>query len=195
ICGSPMRVSYGRPRKDGSGRIYYYTCTMKANSGKARCNNPNVRGDKLEAIILTNLKKLDKKILLMELRTYAKTITPPLPKKELLQKRKQMNALLNNLSKVSNTNSSEFILSKINKLGEEITKLENKLNNLKNSKQCDFNSEILISSLDDFKTTFKLLDTINAKRCMLEAIIEKIEWNGFTKTAYINLWGSKNTAI
>ncbi|PJI10124.1 MULTISPECIES: recombinase family protein [Clostridium] len=200
-CGAPMRVSYGRPKKDGGERIYYYTCTMKAHSGKSKCSNPNVRGDKLEKVILENLKKLDKKAILKELQLYKKntastsTSTVSCLKHELKLKNKEMNALLDELSNSASQNASKFILLKIDSLGKEISNIKSRLKNLNSTENTNkrLNSDLLMNCLNSFKDTFDVLQTIEDKRNIINALVRRIEWNGTNNTAYIYLWGSEST--
>ncbi|WP_368491203.1 recombinase family protein [Clostridium sp. BJN0013] len=204
LCGAPMRVSYGRPKKDGSERIYYYMCTMKAHSAKNRCNNPNVKGPELEKAIIENIKQLNTTKILKELQVakneaaasiennFTETIT-----KEIKDKSDQINTLLEQLSHTNANNSiaSEFIKDKIESLGNEIKKLNLKLEKSKDTKQENIqkklNFEIIEKSLHEFNSSFDMIKDTSKKRLILENIIDKVYWNGNTGDVDIQLWGSK----
>lgn len=199
ICGAPMRISYGRPKKDGSERIYYYMCTMKAHSGKTRCSNPNVRGDQLEKLVIDNLKKINKETILTELEIYKKSLSKNIPTKnikdEITVKNNQMNNLISRLSNITNEIACNSIILKIDELGEEIKRLQSELNNLEESKNYNVKKELevdmLIDLLKKFNTTFDSIKDISQKRVVLETIIDRIEWNGINQNVDITLWGSK----
>lgn len=208
-CGSPMRVSYGRPKKNSDERIYYYVCTMKSHSAQSRCSNPNIRGDKLEKIVIDHIKKLNTDKIIKELEKYKRQLLPlqttsklDLIKKNIDQNQRDIDSLLTQLSRIdSNSTAWEFIISKINDLGKNIKELKLKLNNLKKENEGKEVNMIDISFILDTLKEFDLffnnfeninndLDTIIKKRYLLENIIDKISWNGETNDIYIKLWGS-----
>ncbi|KEH90578.1 recombinase family protein [Clostridium botulinum] len=207
-CGAPMRVSYGKARKDGT-RNYYYICTLKAHSGKTRCDNPNVRGDHLENEVIKYIKTLNTDFIIQELTAYKKEVaatetTSVLKniKNDIKIKKNDMNTLLNQLSKTESSVASEFILKKIDELGKEIKDLEAKAQNADNEKKENdlsiLNIDIVLDSLKEFNMFFDNINdlknddyTIRRKRYLLEKIIDKITFNGDTQEISIDLWGSK----
>lgn len=204
LCGAPMRVSYGRPKKDGSERIYYYMCTMKAHSAKSRCNNPNVKGSELEKAIIENIKQLNTTKILKELQAAKNEAAVSIENnfteivtKEIKDKSDQVNTLLEQLAHTNANNSiaSEFITSKIESLGNEIKKLNFKLDKSKDTKQENIqkklNFEIIEKSLHEFNSSFDMIKDTSKKRLILENIIDKVYWNGNTGDVDIQLWGSK----
>lgn len=208
-CGSPMRINYGREKKDGSGRIYYYTCTLKCHSGKSRCDNPNVRGDHLEAEVIEQIKALNKDTVMFEIDQYKKEVATAQTtsmtqsiNKEIQNKRNEMDSLLNQLSKASSV-AAEFIISKIDILGNEIKNLERKLVDARNKKnknaETEYNLLIVLQTLDEFNKFFSNVKNIESndeaiilkKRLLLETLVDKITWNGETKDVRVELWGAK----
>lgn len=206
ICGAPMRISYNRPGKDGN-RVYYYTCTMKCNSRKTRCNNPNVRGDYLEKAVIDNISKLNREKVIKELKILKKDnsikskndFTKDI-KNEIENKKIEMNILLDNLSKAKNT-AYDLMMSKVNNIGEEIKNLQLKLDNAKSNKlqaeKDKININILLNNIRNFNTFFNSIkklkkddNIILRERMLLETIIDKITWNGITKEINIDLWGA-----
>lgn len=208
-CGAPMRISYGRTKKDGSERIYYYTCTMKGHSGKTRCDNPNVRGDYLEQSIIEHLKSYNTSVVISELETYKKETFLKLNSstiknitKEIEYKKKEMNTLITQLSKLESSTASDFIISKIDELGREIKNLEIKILNINNEKEQiltdKLNIDMIIHNINKFSDFFNSIDgiknddyTIKRKRYLIESAVEKISYNGEKNEIKIDLWGCK----
>lgn len=209
-CGAPMRISYGRPRKDTGDRIYYYMCTMKAHSGKTRCDNPNVRGDKLERVVIDHIKNLNTNVVMKELEKYKEesssiqtsSIINNL-KKDIEEKKDHMNSLLNQLAKIDSTSvASEFIISKIDEIGKEIKELEVKLTNNQTEKEKTStnisNTALILDTLKEFNLFFNNVETLNndesvimKKRYLLETLIDRITWDGETSDISVDLWGTK----
>lgn len=201
-CESPMRVSYGRVNNKTGIKTYYYTCIMKCNSGKTRCNNPNVKGSEIENYVLKSIEKINKASLLGELQAYREEAASTIDKShisdlknELQLKNKQMDSLLIKLAEIENPIASEYIISKVESLGSEIKELEMKLNNLEHIKteaiNKQLNIDILIDALNSLSTTIHLIPDINKKKLLLETIIDSIFWDGETGEVTINLWGAK----
>ncbi|AEB75976.1 recombinase family protein [Clostridium botulinum] len=209
MCGSPMRVCYGKPRKDGS-KNYYYTCTMKAQSGKIRCNNPNVRGDYLENEVISHLKELNTDLIIEELSKYKKEIASikniSIVKNlhdEIEGKKTQLENLINQLSKIKEPMASDFIAKKINQLGNDIKNLQLKFKYINEEKKLScsntLNIDMILEFFKDFKTFFDNIENlknhefvIQRKRYLIETIVDSIFFDGTTNEITITLWGSKN---
>lgn len=200
LCGAPMRISYGRPRKDENKRAYYYVCTMKAHSGKSRCDNPNAKGSEIEKAIVENIKKLDANRVLKELEftknettASVKNDSTDILKKEIEDKNNQINTLLQQLSKITANDSpaSEFILNKIENLGKITKNLNLKLEKSKHIEKKTIDIDVLEKSLKDFSSSFSLIKDVSIKRHILENIIDKIYWNGNTGDIDVYLWGTE----
>ncbi|AZV56819.1 recombinase family protein [Clostridium sp. AWRP] len=206
LCGAPMRVSYGRPKKNGNERIYYYVCTMKAHSGKSRCANPNANGPKIEKAIAENIKGLSINKLLKELQCHKNESTSSIKnnfieilKREIQDKNNQMNTLLQQLSNINVDDSpaSKFILNKIENLAKTIKDLNLKLDKSKNIEEENVDKNIALDiiekNLEDFNSYFSIIKDVSIKRHILENIIDKIYWNGTTGDIDVYLWGSEKT--
>ncbi len=209
-CGAPMRIVYGRSKKDGSDKIYYYMCTMKAHSGKTRCDNPNIRGDLLENQIIKQMLGMNIDIIIKEIIQYSlqsKKASPPEIIKninlDIEEKIKEMNSLLTQISKLESSTAQEFMLKKIDSLGKEINSLKLELEDLEKKKYentlNDLNTSIMLQALKEFQQFFKSVenlrndeDSIKKKRYLLERAIDKITVDGETKDVNIDLWGAKN---
>ncbi|SFU45146.1 Site-specific DNA recombinase [Clostridium sp. DSM 8431] len=208
-CGAPMRVTYGRLRKDST-KNYYYTCTMKCHSGKTRCDNPNASGPILEKQVINTLINYDKTVLKEKLNT-------------LLQNEKKVNSndksynmnleinsledeistLMDQLSKTKNKTTQEFLLKKAEELSTKLDELKNSVNDstaLKKNAQNDIdNLNIVIESFDKFSTlceSIKDLSSIDddvqiALRNLIDRLVSKITYDGVTHDVVIDVWGKK----
>lgn len=201
-CGSQMRVSYGRLNKKTGKRVYYYTCVMKCNSGKTRCDNPNVKGEEIEKCVVEQIKEINKTKLLNELEIYkselASSVTPNHftdLENEIQLKKRQMDSLLVKLSETESPIASEYIISKVESLGKEIEELKLKLEELDSTKetslQHELNADIVLEALKKFNTTIDLVSDIDEKKLMLETIVDSVNWNGETGEVIVRLWGAK----
>ncbi|WDU84247.1 zinc ribbon domain-containing protein [Caloramator sp. Dgby_cultured_2] len=137
-CGSNMRVAYGH------NKTYYYTCSLKVDSGKTRCDNPNVRGDELEEIIINKLKDItiNPELLMEELINLKETAaTENLDSliKDLEHKIEVKKAAINNLVKqlafITDESASMYIISEIEALNKEIKQLDKEILDLKEQKK------------------------------------------------------------
>ena len=189
ICGSGMRITYNRPRKDGT-KKHYYTCSMKCHSGKTRCANQNADGNIIEEKIIFSIMNADKKDILNAFEKKYKT-KPQVPKEdtkkyiedEITNKTKIMDNLLNQLGNAAGP-AADFIIKKVNNLGVEINSLKTELIKINNSndevKNENRNLEIALNTLDEFKKTFHSISH-EGKKEYLNRLIEKVEYNGHTK--------------
>lgn len=200
-CGSPMSVAYGKQYADKLVRKFYYTCTLKNNSGKTRCNNRNVNGVDLDTIIIDKLKEMsvDKGTLLSELekcKSELENSTESLETKNILQSIRQnkvmLQNLLTNLSMTTDKEMVELLFKKINDLKDENKLLEGKLEELKNETESQAH---IIKNCDTFMKLIKNftevanIATIEEKRKLISSIIEKVYVNGDTGKVTIKFWG------
>lgn len=189
VCGSPMRVTYGRIKKNGE-RIYYYMCTRKARYGKAICSNPNAPGVELELKILSEIYEFNKEDLIIEYNKVQDSLVPSSKKlgvlsKDIIQIQMKIKNLLSTLS-LSDSRVSEYILMEIEKLDKDKQKLMVEVEDIKNTKM---QLGINIDELANINNVYNILDTIAEKRKLMESFIETIYWNGHNYTVDINYWG------
>ena len=212
-CGSPMRVSYGRLRKDGT-RNYYYTCTLKCHSGKTRCDNPNANGPVLEREIIKTLINYDKTVLKEKLKKllYKQNLLNSNNdtlriNNEVKKLESEMNTLMAQLSKTKNKTTQEFLLKRADAISDEINDLRKSLENnsiLKEKSNNDLgNLNIVIESFDDFKRLCNSIGDLTSIsdelrvsiRNLIERIVDKITYDGETNDVVIDVWGSKKKLI
>lgn len=187
-CGSPMRVSYGRIRKDGT-RMHYYICTNKAHSLGVNCNNSNANGPLLEKAIFEKIFIYNPDILKEKLiLSLSKEENTPL-KPSINELNKEINNLLEQLSKTSNKNVQELILKKVESLSKKISKVHNNLSSL-----TSINEEYINLFLDNYDNFDKIYSFI--KSCdnydiqlsfkkLLNRIIKKITFDGVSNEVFI----------
>lgn len=200
-CNSYMRVAYGKQYSDKGVKKFYYVCSLKNNSGKTRCDNRNVNGVELDAIIINKLKymSVDKGTLVSELQKYKSELensTENIEFKNITQSIKQNKAMLQNLlhnvSMTTDKEMVEFLFVKINELREENKFLEKRLEDLKEETETQSNT---IQSCDTFMKLIKNftmvadIATIEEKRKLVSSIIEKVYVDGDTGKVTIKFWG------
>ena len=156
-CGSGMRVAYGHSSKDGF-KPFYYTCSMKNNSGGTRCNSKNINGTLLETKFIEYLKLYSKdKIIpaLEELLSQTKELEFKIDTNslddEIDKSNKAIKNLLEKLKLTADVDVSKIIL-------DEITVEKDKIKNLQSKKDEIINSE---ADLTLYKTQSNILDIIN----------------------------------
>lgn len=135
-CGSGMRVTYGTKRKDGT-KPFYYTCAMKNNSGRTRCDSKNINGELLEGKFINFLRNYSKETLLAQLKDLLESvkstsIDPSKIDNELNKSNAAINKLLNKLKLIDDEDVSKIILAEITKEKNNILELNKKKEELLN---------------------------------------------------------------
>lgn len=202
-CGSGMRVTYGNKNKETGNRAYYYTCSLKNNSGKTRCTNKNVRGDQLERIVIKKLKAFNRDTLLKQLKDFKKknnqftTVANEIQsiKNEINEKELAIQSLVTQVSKSKESIASNYFIREIEKLDKECKQLGQKLAEKENTKEVkdeeNMNIDLIISSLENFNIIFDTLENIDDKRYLISSLVDKITWDGYNGDVDVYLWGSK----
>lgn len=188
-CGKSMIVKHGHISAQTNKKIQYYVCSTKDYSKGIRCNNPNIRVDKLEAIVIENLKSvtIDKDILIRELNkirlemikdnftTYEIDDIP----KQIKIKQLQIDTLINQLS--LDNELSKYLRPKILNLGNDLEKLYRSNENLKatscNHTNQQSNVDKFLYPLNNLSSIIDVLD-FNNKRLLINNIVDSICWDG-----------------
>lgn len=180
-CGSGMRVTYGSKNKDGV-RSFYYTCSMKNNSGGTRCTSKNINGSLLEEKFIQFLKVYDKaKIttnlenLLSDLQKSEDEISANNIFSQIDASNKAIKQLLNKLKLIDDDDISKIILDEISIEKNKIKELEEKKDTILNdqSEIALAESDILniVNELDDFNSTFNKI-TLEQRQKKLNSLLE-----------------------
>ena len=203
ICGKSMIVKHGHISAETNKKIQYYVCSTKDYSKGARCNNPNIRVDELEIIVIDNLKNITmcKNSLLEELNK----LKSEMSKNNFMQsqietlsgqikiKQTQIDILVNQFS--LNNEISKYIKPQISKLGNELEELNVKYENLKATSHKYENNKSNVNkffySLNSLSAIIDILD-FNNKRLLINNIVDSIYWDGTKGTVKINLISLKN---
>ncbi|MBW9144160.1 recombinase family protein [Clostridium sp. CM027] len=188
-CGKSMIVKHGHISATTNKKIQYYVCSTKDYSKGERCNNPNVRVDELEKVVIDNLKNItiSRNILLEELNK----IKCELSKTNLVQseieslssqiniKQDQIDILVNQLS--LDNEISKYIRPQIYKLGIELEKLSVKYKDLASTSYKFKNNNPIVdkflNSSNSFSSIMDILD-FNNKRLLINNIVNSIYWDG-----------------
>ncbi|MPM81403.1 hypothetical protein SDC9_128456 [bioreactor metagenome] len=191
-CGTFMRVAYGNPTKKSPTRKHYYACTLKHNSGGARCDNKNTDGPELDRLIINKLKEMsiDKSSLVKKLKEYKSSLESSSEnilytslQKSIAQNKEQIDNIINNISLTKDAMVVKVLLDKLATLKDEESKLNKNL--------ADLNSEMeqqdaLIANCDDIISKLKnfsnLIDSLNieGQKKLVSSIIDKVFVNGDT---------------
>ena len=196
-CGKSMIVKHGHISAQTNKKIQYYVCSTKDYSKGLRCNNPNIRVDILELLIIKNLENItiDKASLISELNkikfeltkdSFATYEIADIPK-QIKIKQTQIDILINQLT--LDNEISKYLRPKILKLGNEMEKLTEINSNLKIISSNDINQQLNINkffySLDNLSSIIDILD-FNNKRLLINNIVDSICWDGDNCTIKIN---------
>ncbi|MBF8983012.1 recombinase family protein [Lutibacter sp. B2] len=202
-CGSGMRVTYGNKNKETGNRAYYYTCSLKNNSGQTRCANKNIRGDQLELMVIKKLKAFNRDTLLKELKDLQKknnqfnTTAHEIEsiKNQMDAKKVAIQSLVTQVSQNKESIASNYFIQEIERLDKECKQLQQKLEVKKNTKDVkdeeNINIDLIIRSLEDFNALFDTLENINDKRYLISCLVDKITWDGSNGDVDVYLWGCK----
>lgn len=185
-CGSGMRVTYGHKRPDGT-KTFYYTCSMKNNSGGTRCKSKNINGQEVEKLVIDKIKIRPAEDICNNLKALAGSLdveetTNKVNKlneeKELLKTK--IDNLTNKLSLTSDTDISQLFINQISIFKAKILEIDRKVYEFKNveAKIAEAHIEVNnnIKKLDEFKNNFDYMNFKEKKKC-LNDMLEKITWN------------------
>lgn len=189
-CGSGMRVTYGHKKPDGT-KSFYYTCSMKNNSGGTRCKSKNINGQEVEKLVINKIKIRTAEDICNNL----KALTGSLNQEETASKVNSLNEeknllktkidnLINKLSLTSDTDISQLFINQISIFKTKILGIDRQLDEFKNieAKISEAHREVNnnIKKLDEFKNNFDYMDFEEKKHC-LNDMLEKITWNSDTE--------------
>ncbi|SHH19887.1 recombinase family protein [Clostridium grantii] len=201
VCGANMKIKLGHKSRTEEGvRYNYYVCSSKDTNYKNKCDNHNIRVDRLDTLVLQELKAYNKALLIDELAaaiTKEASNTSQLDaiqnlKENIAEKEKAISNLVKQLSLNNNQQVAKYIFSEMGKLNNEVNKLKDKLdlvekNNSSHNEQID-NTEILLDTLKKFNNEYDTLTDIKQQRNLIQTIVEKITWDGNKNTFKIHLF-------
>jgi site-specific DNA recombinase len=196
-CGSPMNVLYGNKRTDGS-RHYYYKCSNRILNVN-NCDNPNIRAEVIEDIVINKLKKLSasRKTILKELNKNKRltdntelVIEIDNINKTIIKNETAINNLVEQMTLLS-LDASKFHAKKIEELTKKNRDLKKQLLDLEEKKQIhditETNSEILIQSLLNFSLAIDNCETPEERKDLFTKVIELVTYDGIKKDVKVKL--------
>lgn len=189
-CGCNMIVKHGHPSNvNGYKKFDYYVCSNKQNKYVDRCDNPNIRVDKLDPIVIAEIKAYNKDLLIDELTKSLISSDTTLENGQIKELNTQIKAkrlassnLVKQLSLAPNNDVAGIIMNEISSLNDEIKELELNLNNIESDKNEIINQtvnlELIINSLKHFNENMDIVDDISKKRLLIQSVARKILWDG-----------------
>lgn len=200
-CGSNMIVKHGHPSKVNAYTKYdYYVCSNKQNKYVDRCDNPNIRVDKLDSIVTSEIKAYNKELLIDELTKSLTNNDTTLENEQIKElnsqiKRKKLASsnLVKQLSLAPNDDVASIIMNEISSISYEIKELESDLNNIEFDKNeivnQTVNLELIINSLKHFNENIDTVNDISKKRMLIQSIASKILWDGDNYISTVKILG------
>lgn len=197
-CGSGMRVIHGSIRKKTGDKLFYYACTLKKSSNGSRCDNPNIRVDQIDSIIINKIKNIikNKDIFVRNLKEKNKknknsdfndnNIIENNINILIKQKKDHIDNLLKNLS--SNPSLSNIIIPEIKKLNFELNQLSKEQGN-SNDKISQSNSkELNLSTLVFPFGNCSIIDSLTQTETkhLIRGLIKNVTWNGTSKDLIVH---------
>ena len=203
-CGSNMIIKQGHKSKTEEGKRYdYYVCSKKDNSRGRKCDNKNVRADRLDSIVLRELKNYNKDYLeesLIEILNTASDSSNNINKinklnLEISEKETSISNLVKQLSSAPNEIVANYIMEEINKLSNDISEAKKLLEKLKENKETKKNDidnlNLILDMLNTFNGTFDFIEDIPQKRLMLQTLLSSAIWDGENYEVKLNILEDK----
>ncbi len=199
-CGGNMVIRHGH-KEAKSGKIFtYYICSNKDSKFVDKCTNPNIRVDRLDSIVISQLKAFNTNLLKESLKKELDKTTSQFKldlitniQSEINDKKNSVSNLVKTLAKSPNEDVTNIIMNEIASYNDEIKKLEDSLkdNYAANDKMHSEikNIELVIDALDNFNENIDIIHDINQRRLLVQAITDTILWDGETYTAKVKIHG------
>ena len=193
-CGANMIIKHGHKSSSDAGERYdYYVCSRKNSSYGKKCNNKNIRVDKLDKYVVDELKAYNKELLMDELSKAIKNETDNNPyinhikekKQKIFEKETGIDNLIKQLTFNSNEQVAKRVFSEIGKLNNEVANLKTELRHMENSNdnfaESANNTNIALDSLKCFGKEYDMIKGVQHKRNLLRTVVDYITWNGDEK--------------
>ncbi|MEW8972808.1 MAG: recombinase family protein [Tissierellaceae bacterium] len=188
-CGSSMSI-FGSPKDSNNrqkGYYHYFRCLTREQQARVLCDNENVRADKLEDLVISNITSLlnNKKSLQAILEAANNDIednrTPLVSRKDKLKKElgdldTEINNLVDALSK--DILPELVIRRKYKELENKKTELRKELNQIEyeliqNNYVESFDIDTIYEYVKDFRNTYEYLD-LEGKKGLLNSIVKEV---------------------
>lgn len=191
-CGARMYPKISARKASDNKPYYSYICKMKERSQRSLCNKKNANGNLLDRTVMAHIKELSENTdtLLTHLEQHRHfSMNHPMDheqqllelQKEKKDTQKKIEALIDSLVDLDNSSAKTHIIQRIEQLNLDIPIYEHRIQELERflSQHTLSTSELdrlcqLLSSFTDLMDTA----TVEQKRTLLRAIIQKIVWDG-----------------
>lgn len=193
-CGANMVIKHGHKSASTKLRYDYYVCSNKENRFTDKCDNPNIRVDRLDSIIISHIKAYNKNLLIDSLtKAISKSDTSYKDNKldkinyKIEEKQKSSKNLIKRLALAPSEEIANMIMNEISNINGEIEKLQKLLKSINFSEATtNLTMKNLDLLLDDLDNLDKIED-ISQRRFLLQTVVEKIFWNGETYQVKVNI--------
>lgn len=202
-CKSKMYAKKGKLSPTTGKYNYYYICSKKESQFGTTCTNKNINSQKLDDLVIEELRSYDenylRNYLLNSIKGFRKSKSNDDFTSIIDGKEKQISTLVQQLSLAPNEDVSAYIM-------KEVTKLQSEIEELKNQKlQADTEEddisihinhvELLSNLLSNFLNTIDTVESYSEKRKILRTVVDEITWNGDDSTMDITLIGCKKKQL
>lgn len=198
-CGSFMRPKSGRQAASGEKR-YYYQCECKEKSKGNLCQMPNIPGNTLDRMAVTEILNLRKE-LLTDYNYLRKTIEKiknsnsqkqknDIILKQIKEYSSQETALVDALGKSSSKAVTALILKKLSEITDRKDMLQNhyikekELEELQSSK-CGFQCQIYAENILNLNQEAWEIINPDIQKDILKILIKEIVWDGRNAIVYM----------
>lgn len=199
-CGANMIIKHGHKSASTKVRYDYYVCSNKENKYADKCDNPNIRVDRLDPIVISQIKAYNKDLLINSLsETISKSNINYEDDKldkinsEIKEKQKASTNLIKRLSLAPTEEVASMIMNEISNINNEIKELEKSLENIesnKNNTNLEIkNLELVLDALDNFNENIDKIEDVSQRRFLVQSITEKILWDGENYEARVKILG------
>lgn len=189
-CGAWMRPKSSRRANDGTLR-YSYVCETKERSRGGLCQMPNILGNQLDSLVVDAVLEIRGRViseygfLRKEFDKLEKLSSQQseshLLKKQMEDNKRQIDTLLNTLSKSTNDMTTDTILKRLDKMNEEQKALGERISRLESGNVAELRlcpENLLAKSLISMeKESFVKLPAAKQKE-ILKKVIKEILWDG-----------------
>jgi DNA invertase Pin-like site-specific DNA recombinase len=199
-CGANMVIKHGHKSASTKVRYDYYVCSNKENKFADKCDNPNIRVDILDPMVISKIKAYDTNLLINSLNSAISKCDTNYEDDQLNkihsqieEKQKASKNLIKSLSLSPTEEVSNMMINEILNINNEIKELEKSVDNIKfnrnNTNLKIKNLESVLEILDKFNKNIDNIEDISQKRFLIQTVVEKILWNGETYEALVKILG------
>ena len=206
-CGNRMYPKLNKRVTEEGKPVYTYVCKWKERSQKALCNNKNVNGNILDAMIVDRVKHLDEDAgEFMEQLSRSRSFftsdrTEYEQQKATLQQEKaetdkKIAGLLDTLANMGAGDVKELVAKRLEALSQESKAIENRIQELESllnqHELTDSEFDLLSDLLAGFKEALQDM-SIQQQRVALKTVIRRVIWDGVN--AHVVLFGAGDGEI